>query len=165
MHDEAMQWIADGVAGRHFRSVVELGSRDVNGSVRGLFDCDLYIGVDVADGPAVDVVCDATLYRPEEPVECVVTTKMLEHAPTASEIPAAVMEMLQPGGLFIGTAAGPGRPPHSAVDGRGLQKGEHYANIGPVELTGWLVAAGFEQIEVETKRRPADIHWRAVRPA
>jgi len=39
--------------------------------------------------------------------------------------------MLEPGGMFVMTAAGPGRAPHSAVDGKGLQPGEHYANIDP----------------------------------
>ena len=165
MHDEAMQWVAATTAGRRFNSIVELGARDVNGSVKGLFSSDVYIAVDIGDGPGVDVVCDAADYRPDTPVELVVTTEMMEHAPRAPEIPAAVFAMLQPDGLFIGTAAGPGRAPHSAIDGKGLQAGEHYANIHPTDLTEWLMTAGFVDIEIDVQRRPADIRWIARRPS
>lgn len=164
MHPEAMGWASAAVAGRSFRTVVELGARDVNGSVRDLFAADLYIGVDIADGPGVDVVCDAADYLPDEPVDLVITTEMLEHAPRAPEIPAAVFAMLRPGWLFVGTAAGPGRPAHSGVDGKELQPGEHYANIHPTDLSGWLVAAGFVDVEVDQQRRPADVRWIACRP-
>ena len=36
--------------------VLEIGSLDINGSIRGLFDAKTYIGVDLDNGPSVDVV-------------------------------------------------------------------------------------------------------------
>lgn len=37
-------------------SVLEIGSLNINGSVRDLFNASLYIGVDLEEGPSVDVV-------------------------------------------------------------------------------------------------------------
>ena len=164
MHPEAMDWVHQHVCGRRFGSVVELGARDVNGTVRGLFDCDLYISVDIAPGAGVDVVCDAADFVPDMPAGCVVSTEMLEHAPRAREIVLQAFRMLEPGGMFVMTAAGPGRAPHSAVDGKGLAAGEHYANIDPVELSMWLAEAGFVDCVVDTQKRPADVRCVAFRP-
>lgn len=50
---------AEDVSGK---KVIELGSQDVNGSIRPLVDAlnpKTFIGVDIEDGPNVDVVCSA----------------------------------------------------------------------------------------------------------
>ena len=164
MHPEAMQWVAYQTRNKTYGTVIDLGGRNVNGTTRDTIGCDLYIAVDIAPGDGVDVVCDAAEYRPEEPVECVVTTEMLEHTPRAADIVAAAFEMLIPGGEFIGTAAGVGRPPHSAVDGNRLREGEHYANIDKSDLFDWLHDTGFVDIQIDVQRRPADIRWTARRP-
>ena len=39
-------------------AVLEIGSYDVNGSIRSLFDTEHYVGVDLVAGPGVDVVAD-----------------------------------------------------------------------------------------------------------
>ena len=164
MHDEAMRWVAEHVAGRQFGTVAELGSRDVNGNPRHLFGDATYIGVDIAPGDGADVVCDAADYLPDAPVDCVVSTEMLEHSPRARDTVLQVFKMLQPGGMFVMTAAGPGRAPHSAIDGKGLHDGEHYANIDPAELAAWLEEAGLVDCVIDVQSRPADIRCVAFRP-
>jgi hypothetical protein len=37
--------------------VLDIGSLDINGSVRPLFRGGTYTGIDVAAGPGVDIVC------------------------------------------------------------------------------------------------------------
>lgn len=164
MHEQAERWVKDHVAGKQFDLVVELGACDVNGSIRHLFDCREYVGVDIVEGPNVDVVSDAATFRPDRPASCVVTTEMLEHAPNAREICLASWWMLEPGGVFIATAAGPGRAPHSAIDGRAVRAGEYYGNIDPNQLTSWLVEAGFVEYIVDRQRRPADVRCIAYKP-
>jgi len=164
MHPQAMQWVKDATADHTYDTVVELGARDVNGSVRSLFPNSEYSGVDTGEGPGVTVVCDAADYLPDEPVDCVVSTEMLEHTPRAEEIIHQTYRMLKPGGAFIMTAAGPGRPQHSAIDGMQLRPQEHYANIHPDDLTRWLSDAGFVRYRVDVQRRPADIRCVAYRP-
>lgn len=164
MHAEAMQWVKQHVAGNEFDRVIELGSRDVNGSVRDLFPGAEFVGVDIGDGPGVDVVCDAADYVTDQPADCVVSTEMLEHTARARETVIAAFNMLKPGGMLVMTAAGPGRAPHSAVDGRTLREGEFYENVHPDALAFWLEEAGFERCVVDQRRAPADVRCVAYKP-
>ena len=164
MHPAAYRFVASIVSAGQVPPglVVELGGRDVNGSIRGLF-WGSYVSVDLAPGPGVDVVADAATYTPPAPAACVVCCEVLEHAPTAPAIVANAAAMLQPGGLLIVTAAGDGRAPHSAVDGGPLRDGEYYANVTPGDVGGWC--AGLEQVRVWTNRRAGDIYATARKPA
>lgn len=145
MHDAAYQWVATCVDQLGpFSAVCEIGSRDINGSVRALFGDARYLGVDLVAGPGVDVVGDvidlaaypATL--PVEAFDCVVTTEALEHHPAPFDVLLAARRLLRTGGVLIATMAGPGRTPHSGLIEGPVQPGEHYRNIGPDELERWL---------------------------
>jgi hypothetical protein len=57
-------------------------------------------------------------------------------------------EWLLPKGRIIITCAGPGRDPHSAIDGGELRPDEHYANISQQEMREALEFATFGQIKV-----------------
>lgn len=62
MHPAATQFVVDAVQ-RYgpFPRVLEIGSRDVNGSIRSIFmdhGTEYYVGVDIEDGPGVDLVMD-----------------------------------------------------------------------------------------------------------
>lgn len=139
MHEAAYRWVAEQVA-RHgpWDNAVEIGSRDVNGSVRSLFGGARYTGVDIEQGPGVDVVADGSIWQPAEPVDCVVCCEVLEHHRDPETVVMNMVKMLRPGGCLIVTAAGPGRPPHSAYDGGQLRADEHYTNIDPDDLGLWL---------------------------
>src|SRR5262249_32046337 len=111
-----------------WRTVLEIGSWDVNGSVRRLFAGATYLGVDIVPGPGVDVVADGASFAPEHPPDCVVCTEVLEHTLRAEAIVANAHRMLAPGGVLVLTAAWAGRLPHSAVDGGRLRPREFYSN-------------------------------------
>jgi hypothetical protein len=60
--------------------------------------------------------------------------------------------------------AGPGREPHSAVDGGPrLYAGEHYRNIDPAALLDVLVSAGFSGVLVDQSTDPDDVRAVAYR--
>lgn len=40
-------------------SVIEMGSLNINGTVRDFFNATKYVGVDLSEGPGVDLVCPA----------------------------------------------------------------------------------------------------------
>ncbi len=67
------------------RSILEVGSRDVNGTMRPFLvslGARHYLGVDIEPGPGVDRVCDVASLPSELAGQCfdvVVTTEMLEH--------------------------------------------------------------------------------------
>jgi hypothetical protein len=63
--------------------------------------------------------------------------------------------MLEPGGVFIVTMAGPGRLPHSAtgrpvtmIDGKVILE-EYYHNVTYTQLTAWLSDFARVQIVVD----------------
>lgn len=152
MHDAAYAYVAQQVGLRGpFVSVLEIGSRDINGGIRDLFDSHntVFEGVDIVDGPGVDYVCDATVELPVGPYDCVVCCETAEHAAGWPSIVVNAHRALMPNGTFLFTAAGPGRPPHSATDGGPLRPGEHYCNVDPGYLRHVLTTAGFEQVGVD----------------
>lgn len=131
MHPEAFEWVKAHAAGS---TVVDVGGRNINGSVRSLFPAARFTSVDVVAGDGVDVVADFTAWTPKHPVECVVCCEVAEHTSQWVQIIEHAHRILAPGGQFIFTAAGPGRPPHSAADGGPVRSGEWYQNIYPAEL-------------------------------
>lgn len=137
MHAEAFGFVQSVAADRPEGLVVEVGGRFINGSVRSLFTAP-YLSTDVRGGPGVDVVADGATYVPPEPAACVVCCEVLEHTADAEAICRNAHRMLQPGGVFILTAGGEGRAPHSAIDGLRLCDGEFYGNVTIDALTGWL---------------------------
>lgn len=143
--------------------VLELGSYNVNGSVRPMLaGAAEVVGLDVRPGPGVDVVADAATYMDDAHFDLVVTTEMLEHAPAPADIIARCWQNLRPGGWLVLTAAGPGRQPHSCDGWPTLPPGEHYANIEPAALRGWL--ADWTDVLIETNPAAGDIYARARRP-
>lgn len=130
-------------------SVLDLGSRDHNGTTRPLFGLSVrYVGVDLHPGNGVDVVADAASVELGETFDMVVSTELLEHTDKAAEVIANARRHLNPGGWFVATMAGPGRAEHGA-DGASLPPGEFYRNVTAPDLTGWLEAAGFESWEID----------------
>ena len=111
---------------KHFKKkkVLELGSLNINGSVREFFeDCE-YIGLDRREGPDVDVVGNAHEYKSTK-VDVVITTEMLEHDKYAAKSIKNGLSLLKKGGIFIGTAANTNRPAHFEETG----EDDHYENI------------------------------------
>ena len=120
MHTSVMEWVSQkvlqyGLAAPGVR-VLEVGSRNVNGTVRPLFQgVEAYIGVDFMEGPGVDVVMDAhdltSRFAPRT-FDVVVSTEMLEHDREFWRSIAMMGEVLKPGGYLLLTARGNGFWPH-----------------------------------------------------
>lgn len=163
MHIEARNYVAGVVAGETYGSAVEVGGRWINGGVRDLLDALTYTSLDLHPGPNVDVVTDVCDWTPPAPVDVVVCCEVLEHAPEAQRVVEACVGMLAPGGRFVMTCAGPGRAPHSALDGAEAREGEHYANVTVDEMSLWLT--GLKDVEVELHTDRGDLYATGVAPA
>lgn len=150
MHREALDWVSE-FAPEGPVSVLDLGGRDVNGSPRSLFpDATDYRVLDILPGEGVDIVADAATWTPDRQYDVVVCCETFEHARLWREICATAYEACRPGGRFIVTCAGPGRPLHSGVDGYGrLHPGEWYDNVDPGDLEKVLQGCGWREIEME----------------
>lgn len=165
MHGEVTRFVQDCIdLHGPFTSVLEVGSRNINGGVRDLFPDALYTGWDLYPGPGVDMVGDFASQEDGWDLEdCVVCTEVLEHAPNAQAIVAKAWEALQPGGCFIMTCAAPGRAPHSALDEQPIRPDEHYENVTVNQMETWLEQAGFTQYHVQLARGGYDLQACAIK--
>jgi SAM-dependent methyltransferase len=144
MHKQAYDWVKR-FATPAAIDVLDIGGRNINGSVRELYPGAVrYVAVDLHDGPGVDVVADVTTWDEPGTFDVVVCCEVLEHAPNWREIVRTAHDRLKPGGQFVMTCAGPGRAPHSGVDGGWkLHPGEHYGNVSERELEEVLAQTGW----------------------
>lgn len=115
MHESVLSFVAshrDAIEA----PVLEVGSYNVNGSVRPL--CPIpYTGVDVQAGPGVDLVADASeLPFQDESFATVISTEMLEHALDPVAALVEMVRVLRPGGCLVVTARGNGFPHHNPPD-------------------------------------------------
>ena len=132
-------------------SVVEFGSRNINGSIRDCFpNVQKYVGIDLYKGDGVDIIGDASKYTPEYEIDTVVCVSVLEHTPNAKALIDNAFRILSPQGLFIVTTVSDPCPKHSEVDGGPLREDEFYANITRMELFEWLQDFPFIGMESDT---------------
>lgn len=179
MHGESWQFLSSAVA--DFAdlpvSVLEFGSRDVNGTPRPLFTHPghSYWGVDIVGGPGVDEVGDASQVAVTVHgglFDVVICAEVFEHTPDWVDIIINMDRHLKPGGVVIITAAAPPRPAHSAIDGRNLEVDEYtayplpdddrewYENVDP-DLLRDVMSNIFDEVEVSTNPR-GDVYARAI---
>jgi hypothetical protein len=142
--------------------VYEIGSRNINGSVRSLFPTGAYWGIDLQPGPDVDCVADACTYRPPCAPRTVICCEVLEHAREAATLVRRIGDVLAPEGVAVLTMAGPTRAPHSGIDGGVVRAGEFYRNVTPSMLEAWLEYAGLRVAVL--LERGADVYAVARKP-
>ena len=89
------------------KRVLEVGSLDVNGSVRGRVEAlgpAEYIGIDIRPGPGVDLVCDAAdvdrRFGPDV-FDVVISTELLEHTREWRKIVHNFKYVLRPEGVLV----------------------------------------------------------------
>ena len=119
MHESVDAWVGKQVSelGLRFASVLEVGSRDLNGSVRHWFAGE-YVGVDVYPGEGVDVVVPevnslARLDLVMERVEVVVCSETLEHARRFWDLCMEMVAVLGRDGWLLLTTRANGFPDHA----------------------------------------------------
>jgi SAM-dependent methyltransferase len=100
------------------RCVLEVGARNVNGSLRPAL-CALdpaeYFGIDLEPGPGVDAICDVTRIAAQygsNRWDVVVCTEVLEHVWDWSAAVSNLKQALVPGGCLVLTTRSQGFPYH-----------------------------------------------------
>jgi len=93
-------------------SVLDVGSLDINGNNRYLFENYEYTGIDVGPGPNVDIVCGGDEFKPGKQYDVVISTECMEHNIDWRETMVNMIQLLSRGGLLIMTMAGHDRPEH-----------------------------------------------------
>jgi len=117
--------------------VLEIGSFDVNGSIRKYFNKSNYVGIDLSSGPGVDIVCEGNkLDHPDQTYDVALSCECFEHNPYWAETFINMCRMTKDGGAVLFTCATTGRPEHgttrtSANDSPGSQSvgWDYYKNL------------------------------------
>lgn len=115
-----------------WKNVLEVGSLNINGTVRDLFKNCNYVGVDLDYGPGVDIAVQGQdLEFPDDSFDVTISAECFEHNPFWKETFLNMVRMTKPGGLITFTCAGKDRPEH----------GTRRSDIGSSPLT---VASGWD---------------------
>jgi SAM-dependent methyltransferase len=94
-------------------SVLDIGSLDINGNNRYLFEQCNYTGIDIGEGKNVDVVCSGHLFKSDDLFDVVISTECFEHDEHWQQtLKNIINNLLKDGGLFLFSCAAPGRPEH-----------------------------------------------------
>jgi len=92
--------------------VLDIGSLDINGNNRYLFENYTYTGVDIGEGPNVDIVSKGHEYKVTKHYDVVISTECFEHDQHWKETIKNCIDLLKPGGLFLFSCATTGRQEH-----------------------------------------------------
>lgn len=153
-------------------SVLEVGSYDVNGSVRSLFGgAARYVGVDLVEGPGVDlVVAGKDVDAPDGSFDVTVSGECFEHDPDWRETLATMVRLTRPGGLVVVTCASRGRVEHgtrrtTAAESPGTQAqgSDHYRNVSVADVAALPLQDWFADHLLHHAPRAADLYLCGVR--
>jgi SAM-dependent methyltransferase len=98
------------------KKVLEVGSLNINGSVRQFFKgCD-YLGLDIAEGKEVDLVCKGEDFgAPANYFDTVISSEMFEHNMNYVKCWMNMIRMMKEDGLLLFTCATTGRRQHGTT--------------------------------------------------
>lgn len=124
-------------AASHHLNILEIGSYDVNGSVRKLFPGSTYCGVDLMPGAGVDIVADGhRVNHADQTYDVTISCECFEHNPAWLETFHNMYRMTKAGGFIVVTCATTGRVEHGtrrttpkASPGTQHQGWNYYRNI------------------------------------
>ena len=152
-------------------TVLEIGSYNINGSVREHFpDPKEYIGVDLMPGPGVDLVGEGQRIQFARQFDTVISTECFEHNPYWAGTFRNMVKHTRPGGLVVMTCASTGRAPHGLStknpdDSPGtLSKGwDHYENLTAESFAHMPIEEWFSDHEFEYNPTSCDLYFWGVK--
>ena len=172
MHPSAMAFACSALTGADVRgkAVLEAGSMNVNGSVRGHVKSlgpAYFVGTDMRPGPGVDEVCAAEHlpgyffheFDGEILFDVVVSTEMLEHAKDWQAAVRGMITVLTEGGVLVLTTRSEGFPLHGYPE-------DHWRYS--VAAMGVILAAAsldVERLEPDPDPQSPGVFARARKPA
>ena len=161
MHGEAHDWIEANRPVPSAAAVLEIGSYNVNGSVRDLFtEVRLYLGIDLRPGLGVDQVVGASDFDGLGRYDIVVCTSVMEHVLNPADVTECAWRALRSAGLLLLTTVTPQYQPHG--NNGGPVGTEHYAGIEPSALE--VMLRDWEDVLIDYHPGRAEVYARAVKP-
>lgn len=157
------------VVGSH---VLEIGSYDVNGTIRDLFaDAATYVGVDLEPGPGVDrVAFGHEVGDPDGTYDVTLSGECFEHDMHWRDTFANMVRLTRPGGLVAFTCASRGRVEHGTVRSEAaLSPGtravglDHYRNLTSADFDDLPLDEWFSEHQFWYIPTHCDLYFAGVR--
>lgn len=156
---------------KHFENahVLEVGSLDVNGSVRQFFSGCVYTGLDLTPGRGVDYVCHAKDWKKRGYYDTVISTEALEHDKHWQKTLRAMYAMTRPKrGLLVFTCAAPARAPHGTTQHApeaSPATNDWYRNISEDDVASVFVTLRdyFSDYSMRTVRNGEDLQFFGIK--
>lgn len=141
--------------------VIEIGSLDINGSVRQFFNDCKYTGVDLGEGKGVDLVAKGEdLTFADNSFDVSISCECFEHNPEWVKTFNNMIRMTQ--GLVIMTCATTGRPEHGTKRTNQADApfcGDYYKNLTENDIVVNCNLSKFIQYGFSTCDSPADLYF------
>ncbi len=143
------------------KRVLEIGSLDINGSVRQFFSNCTYIGVDLGEGKGVDLVSKGEdLIFPKDSFDVSISCECFEHNPEWVKTFDNMVRMTD--GLVIMTCATTGRPEHGTSRTSRADApfcGDYYRNLTGHDIKSSCNLSKFVEYGFSTNDSPADLYF------
>lgn len=150
--------------------VLDIGSLDINGNNRYLFEDYEYVGVDIGPGPNVDIISRGHEYRDDKEFDLVISSECFEHDEFWALTFLNGVSLLKPKGLFLFSCATHGRGEHgtrrtSPQDSpfTSQLQNDYYRNLGEEDFKGLDLDTLFSEYEFQTRQSPADLYFWGIK--
>jgi SAM-dependent methyltransferase len=141
--------------------VLEVGSLNINGSVRQFFEPDQYIGCDLGEGAGVDIVCRGhELPYPNESFDVVISCECFEHDRHWDKTFQKMVDLVRKGGLVIFSCATIGRPEHGTTRTSPADApftNDYYRNLREEDFNQFK--SSFDSYRFSQCLRPRDLYF------
>lgn len=148
-------------------SVLDVGSMDINGNNRYLFDNFEYTGIDIGHGRNVDLVSPGNLFRSEKEFDVIISTECFEHDKFWVATIFNTWIYLKVGGLYLFTCAADGRPEHgtSRTDCWSSPfTNDYYMNLNEELVRKNLpITKMFSDFEFKVNNNPCDLYFWGIK--
>jgi hypothetical protein len=148
-------------------SVLDVGSMDINGNNRYLFDNYEYTGIDIGEGKNVDLVISGNLFRSDKEFDAIISTECFEHDKFWVSTIFNTWMHLKHGGIYLFTCASDGRAEHgtSRTDGWASPfTNDYYMNLNEGVVKNNLpLDKMFSEYEINTNHNSCDLYFWGIK--
>lgn len=150
--------------------VLDIGSLDINGNNRYLFTDAEYIGLDIGEGPNVDVVSRGHEYKSKELFDVTISSECFEHDEYWVLTFANMVRLTKPNGMVVFSCASANRPEHgtrrtSPQDSPFTSQieNDYYRNLNIEDFNEFPLDKWFSEYKFIENRNPDDLYFYGVR--
>ena len=150
--------------------ILEVGSYNINGTVRDFFTEPVkYIGLDLAPGNGVDIVCPGNLFESETPFDVCISSECFEHDENWIDTFKNMYKLCKEDGLIVVTCATYNRPEHgtkktSPTDSLSSNFSDYYKNLSIRDfIDNFVLEDMFSNYSFEINVKTNDLYFWAIK--